>query len=118
MKRSTVLFLMLATFLGVATYLVKQSVMSIEQDLLLAQKEIFQLEESIHLLKAEWSHLNEPGRLQKLVENHLNCCSVEGIKLVSIDKVPSKQSEQEDRVRQGKPEPLSKLTLASAAYMR
>lgn len=105
-KRSTFLFLLIATFLGVATYLVKQNVISIEQDLLIAQKEIFQLEESIHILKAEWSHLNEPDRLQKLVENHLSYCPMEGIQLVSIDKVPSKEN---DRERQGR-----LVTLASA----
>lgn len=106
MKRSTFLFLLIATFLGVATYLVKQNVISIEQDLLIAQKEIFQLEESIHILKAEWSHLNEPNRLQKLVENNLSYSPMEGNQLVSMDKVPSKESDKDYQGRL--------VTLASA----
>jgi hypothetical protein len=92
MKRSTLFLLIIATFLEVATYLVKQSVISIEQNLSSVQKDIFRFEESIHILKAEWSHLNEPARLQKLVENHL-IYSPESIQLASIDKIPSKEKE-------------------------
>lgn len=90
MKSSTFLFLALAIFLGVANYCVKQSVISIEQELIMVQKDIFQQEESIHILKAEWSHLNEPSRLQRLVENHLEEGPLSGIQLSSLDKIPSK----------------------------
>ncbi len=91
MKRSTVVFLCFGTFLGISTYLVKQNVISIEQELMAQQKEIFHLEESIHLHKAEWSHLNRPARLQKLVENHLSPGSLQGVQLASMDKIPGRE---------------------------
>ena len=97
MKGSTLFFLFIATCLGVATYSVKQSVMSIEQDLVMAQKKIFHLEESLHILKAEWSHLNQPDRLQKLVENHLASSPIMGTQLASIEKVPSKRIPEHDQ---------------------
>ena len=92
-KRSTLLFMIFATFLGISTYLIKQNVLSIEQELVAKQKEIFQLEESIHLHKAEWSSLNRPARLQKLVENHLTNIPLQGVQLASIDKVPLRESD-------------------------
>ncbi|MGI4851808.1 MAG: cell division protein FtsL [Janthinobacterium lividum] len=106
MKRSTLLFMIFATFLGISTYLIKQNVISIEQELIAKQKEIFQLEESIHLHKAEWSSLNRPGRLQKLVENHLTNAPLQGVQLASMDKVPLREaySTSSDKV----------VTLASA----
>lgn len=106
MKRSTSIFLSLATILGIGNYIVKQNVIFVEQNLNTAQKEIFKLEESIHILNAEWSHLNEPSRLQKLVENHLNYCSGQGIQLVSIENVPSKTNDEDQQGRM--------VTLASA----
>ena len=90
-KRSTLLFMIFATFLGISTYLIKQNVLSIEQELMAKQREIFQLEESIHLHKAEWSSLNRPARLQKLVENHLTNAPLQGVQLASIDKIPLRE---------------------------
>lgn len=97
MRNSTFFFLVIATFLGVSTYLVKQSVMSVEQSLLVANQEIFRLEESLHHLKAEWSHLNEPSRLQKLVENHLNYSPTNSVKLASSDSLESLLSTEQKR---------------------
>jgi hypothetical protein len=50
--------------------------------------------------------LNEPNRLQKLVENHLSYSPMEGNQLVSMDKVPSKESDKDYQGRL--------VTLASA----
>ena len=106
MKRSTLLCLFFAIFLGISTYLIKQNVILIEQELITKQKEIFQLEESIHLHKAEWSSLNRPARLQKLVENHLTNTPLQGVQLASMDKVPLRETYS--------PLPEKVVTLASA----
>jgi len=72
MRRSTVLFFLLALVVGFILFKVKYEVVEIEQKLAQTQQKIEQENETIHMLNAEWSHLNEPQRLKKLAEKYLD----------------------------------------------
>lgn len=96
MRKSTLLFTVIALVLGVINYTVKQRVVAIEQSLILAQGEIRKTEESLQLLSAEWSYLNEPSRLQMLVEAHLGVIPLKGIQLVSYEQLPSRAFEESE----------------------
>lgn len=99
MRRSTLIFALIALMLGIVNYTVKQRVISIEQSLILAQGDIRRTEESLQLLSAEWSYLNEPSRLQMLVETHLGSMPLKGVQLVSYEQLPSRAFEESEPLR-------------------
>ncbi|MBN9413360.1 MAG: hypothetical protein J0H12_05510 [Candidatus Paracaedimonas acanthamoebae] len=99
MRRSTLIFALIALILGIVNYTVKQRVISIEQSLILAQGDIRRTEESLQLLGAEWSYLNEPSRLQMLVETHLGSMPLKGTQLVSYEQLPSRAFEESEPLR-------------------
>jgi hypothetical protein len=94
MRKSTLVFTLIAIILGIGNYTVKQRVISIEQSLILAQSDLRKTEESLQLLGAEWSYLNEPSRLQMLVETHLGVIPLKGTQLVSYEQLPSRTFEE------------------------
>ena len=94
MRKSTLVFTLIALVLGIVNYTVKQRVISIEQSLILAQSDLRKTEESLQLLGAEWSYLNEPSRLQMLVETHLGAIPLKGTQLVSYEQLPSRTFEE------------------------
>ncbi|MBN9343116.1 MAG: hypothetical protein BGO76_04265 [Caedibacter sp. 38-128] len=99
MRKSTLIFTLIALVLGIVNYTVKQCVISIEQNLILAQSEIRKTEESLQLLGAEWSYLNEPNRLQMLVEAHLGAMPLKGTQLVSYEQLPSRTFDDAEPLR-------------------
>lgn len=99
MRKTTLIFTLIALVLGVVNYTVKQRVISIEQSLILAQSDIRKTEESLQLLGAEWSYLNEPSRLQMLVEAHLGATPLKGTQLVSYEQLPSRAFDESEPLR-------------------
>lgn len=87
MKTATVACLGVAVLLGGVTYVAKQKVISLEEELTRLNRQIMVKKESKHLLLAEWGHLGSPARLQGLVESHLNMGPVEGWQVVSVQEV-------------------------------
>ncbi|OJX09586.1 MAG: hypothetical protein BGO77_04215 [Caedibacter sp. 37-49] len=94
MRKSTLIFILIALVLGIINYTVKQRVIAIENTLIIAQGNIRKTEETLQLLGAEWSYLNEPSRLQLLVENHLGAAPLKGTQLVSYEQLPSRTFEE------------------------
>lgn len=67
MRRSTTLWLILATCAGITLFVIKHEVQEREDRLNTLHAEILANQEAIQVLKAEWSYLNRPERLQRLV---------------------------------------------------
>lgn len=98
MQRNTIVIsLMVVALLGVATYSIKQGVLSLEMRLASLNRKIFSLEESTSLLRAEWSYLREPQRLQLLAEKYLPVQPGRGVQIVSLSRL-AKQPTFEEQV--------------------
>ncbi|EDP64767.1 Periplasmic protein TonB [alpha proteobacterium BAL199] len=88
MRRSTILWFLIATCLGVALFLVKHEVQRREEQLAQLHRQILSSQEAIHVLEAEWSYLNRPDRLEALVRRHLDLVPLDNQRLGSIELLP------------------------------
>ena len=70
-KKYTVFFVFLICLIGSWLFYVKYSVISIEDRIRKAKKEIAIEQKNQHILKAEWKSLTSPKRVQDLVQKHL-----------------------------------------------
>ncbi|MEQ8398261.1 hypothetical protein [Thalassobaculum sp.] len=88
MRRSTILWFLIATCLGVALFLVKHEVQRREEQLAQLHRQILSSQEAIHVLEAEWSYLNRPDRLEALVRRHLDLVPLDNQRIGSIELLP------------------------------
>lgn len=88
MRRSILLWFLVATCVGVALFLVKHEVQRREDQLAALHREILASQEAIHVLEAEWSYLNRPDRLEALVRRHLDLVPLETHRLGALDALP------------------------------
>ena len=88
MRRSAVLWFMIATCLGVALFMLKHEVQRREEQLAQLHRQILSSQEAIHVLEAEWSYLNRPDRLEALVRRHLDLVPLDTQRLGSIELLP------------------------------
>ena len=88
MRRSTIIWFMIATCLGVSLFLLKYEVQNREEQLATLHREILENQEAIHVLEAEWSYLNRPDRLEALVRRHLDLVPLDDRRLGSLDALP------------------------------
>lgn len=70
MRKTILLWLMLAAFCGAALYHTSQRVHDGRSELRAMTQEISREEESIRVLNAEWAYLNQPERLEKMASEH------------------------------------------------
>ncbi len=78
MRKSTLLWLGLTVFCGVALFHTSQQVHDGQELVAEMNSKIKQERESIEVLKAEWSYLNQPARLEKLARQHLGLTPMKG----------------------------------------
>ena len=88
MRRSTVLWFMIATCLGVALFMLKHEVQRREEQLVDLHRQILASQEAIHVLEAEWSYLNRPDRLESLVRRHLDMVPMDVKRLGTVEILP------------------------------
>ncbi len=88
MRRSTILWFLIATCLGVALFLVKHEVQRREDQLAGLHRQILASQEAIHVLEAEWSYLNRPDRIEALVRRHLNLVPMDTQRIGSLEMLP------------------------------
>lgn len=65
-KRSTLIWTLLALIAGASLFIVKHQVQELESQLAVLDRAIARDREAVHVLRAEWSHLNQPARLEAL----------------------------------------------------
>jgi hypothetical protein len=88
MRKSVLLWLVLATFSGIALFHTGQKVHDGREKLSLLNSNIGKEEESIRVLQAEWGYLNQPRRLEKLAKEHLNLAPMKGRQFARLDDIP------------------------------
>lgn len=88
MRRSTILWFLIATCLGVALFLIKHEVQTREEQLAELHRDILANQEALHVLEAEWSYLNRPDRLESLVRRHLDLVPMDTRRLGQLDRLP------------------------------
>jgi cell division protein FtsL len=71
-KKSSILFTFLIFIFGSWLFYLKYTVISIEERIRSAKKELAIEKKNHHILKAEWKTLTSPDRIQHLAAKHLN----------------------------------------------
>lgn len=69
--RTTLLWLALATLVGIGLFHVKYQVMALEEELNRLNAATLREQNQIHVLEAEWSYVNRPSQLEELADRHL-----------------------------------------------
>ena len=88
MRKSTLLWLVLAAFCGTALFHTSQKVHDEHEKLNALNVAIGREEESLRVLGAEWSYLNQPARLEKLAKSYLNIAPLKGSQFIAVEDIP------------------------------
>src|SRR3546814_10303608 len=88
MRRSTILWFLMATCLGMALFMVKYEAQRRVEQLAALHRQILSSQEAIHVLEAEWSYLNRPDRLEALVHRHLDLVPMDNRQISSVELLP------------------------------
>lgn len=88
MRKSTLLWLALATFCGIALFYTSQKVHDSREKIARLGQAAAREEESVRVLQAEWSYLNQPRRLEKLAAEYLKLVPLKGIWFVKPENLP------------------------------
>jgi cell division protein FtsL len=84
-SKSTVFLVFLTCVIGSWLFYLKYSVISIEDRIRVAKREIIEEKRSQHILKAEWRSLTSPERIQRLAVQYLNMHQMEPRQLQEFD---------------------------------
>jgi len=88
MRKSTLLWLVLAAFCGTVLFHTSQKVHDEREKLAALDVSIGKEEESLRVLNAEWSYLNQPERLEKLARTYLNMTPLKGSQFIRVEDIP------------------------------
>lgn len=103
MRRSNMLWLLLAGLCSAALYHTSQRVHDGRELLDALNRETAQEEESIRVLQAEWSYLNQPQRLETLAREHLKLVPMKGDRFAAIDDIALRAVPAADKDEQPAP---------------
>jgi hypothetical protein len=92
-RRSLLLWIVLAASLGFPLYLMKYEVQAVEEELQRVNREIVRNEEAIHVLKAEWAFLNRPDKLASLTVRHLELKPLDARQLADMGALNARVQE-------------------------
>ncbi|MDR0580566.1 MAG: hypothetical protein LBG04_00400 [Holosporaceae bacterium] len=84
-KRSSILFALLIFIFGSWLFCLKYAVVSLEERIRRAKKELAIEKKNHHILKAEWKTLTTPERIQQLAVKHLHMNQIEPTQLREFD---------------------------------
>jgi len=93
MMRGTILWTVLAVAAGIALFLLKYQVRSLEDELAALRHQIRKDKTEIHVLEAEWAYLNDPARLARLSTELLDLKPIRGEQFVSLATLPYRPPE-------------------------
>ncbi len=104
-------FALIALFAVMATgmFVIKNKVISLENELERINAQIRDDQNALHVLKAEWTYLNDPARIRNLSENHVHMKPVRGEQIISFSSIPFKTN------RSGKEENIIRVSYAASA---
>ena len=72
------------------TFILKNQVHELENELSKINREIQNDAKNIQVLKAQWSHLNNPTRLRKLASEHILVNNVKAEQIINYSALPFK----------------------------
>ncbi|MDR0677275.1 MAG: cell division protein FtsL [Holosporaceae bacterium] len=84
-KKSSLFFAVLVCIIGSWMFYLKYTVVSIEDRIRAAKRELIIEKKSNHILKAEWKTLTSPERIQRLAIKHLGMKAIEPAQLREFD---------------------------------
>lgn len=84
-KKSSMFFMLFICAVGAWLFYLKYSVVSIEDRIRYAKKEIINEKKNQHILKAEWKELTSPERIQRLAVKHLKMQQIQPSQLREFD---------------------------------
>jgi hypothetical protein len=87
LRKSTLLWLLLATFCGIALFHTSQRVHDSGEKLAALSQDVAREEESIRVLQTEWSYLNQPARLEKLTKQYLKLVPMKGAQFTKANDI-------------------------------
>jgi len=87
LRKSTLLWLILAAFCGITLFHTSQKVHDSRLRLAALSQDVGREEESIRVLQAEWSYLNQPRRLEKLAKIHLKLAPLKGVQFTRLEDI-------------------------------
>jgi hypothetical protein len=88
MRKSTFLWLALATFSGITLFHTSQKVHDGRVHLATLNAAVGKEEESLRLLHTEWGYLTQPARLEKLTKVYLKLAPMKGSQFARIEDIP------------------------------
>ncbi len=88
MKRSTLIWLLMAVAAGAGLFLMKYEMRALETELAAFNRDIMRNQEALHVLRAEWSYLNQPVRLERLGRRLLRLEPVRPAQTGRISDIP------------------------------
>lgn len=95
MRKSTLLWLVLAAFCGTVLFHTSQKVHDEREKIATLNASISKEEESLRVLSAEWSYLNQPARLEKLAKTYLNIAPLKGSQFIKVEDIPLRSAVSE-----------------------
>ncbi len=88
MRKSTLLWLILTVFCGIALFHTSQKVHDERARLAALNASIAHEKQSIRVLGAEWAYLNNPRRLEMLAKTYLHMAPLSAAQFIRIDDIP------------------------------
>ena len=88
MRKTTLLWLILAAICGTALFHTSQKVHDEREKLAVLDVSIGKEQESLRVLNAEWSYLNQPARLEKLAKAYLQLAPLKGRQFMKVEDIP------------------------------
>lgn len=70
------------------SFILKNQVYALEEELAKINKSIQNDIRNIHVLKAEWGHLNNPERLKKLADKHISLNKMRSEQIINYSALP------------------------------
>jgi hypothetical protein len=92
-RRSMVLWTILASLFAVAMFLIKHEVQIREARLDALHRDILASQEAIQVLRAEWSYLNQPVRIESLIRRYMELRPTDTAQLGGYDALPMRVSD-------------------------
>ena len=86
MRRSTLLWSVLAISVVIGLFVVKHRVQALEDRLHALNAEIITDRNAVEVMQAEWSHLNQPARLEALSKRLLGMAAPDSAQIVSMQE--------------------------------
>jgi len=114
MRKTTLLWLILALFCGIGIFHTSQRVHDEREKIATLNASIDKEQESLRVLNAEWSYLNQPARLEKLAKTYLHLAPLKGGQFVKVEDIAMRSADVVATTQTAAPAPASVVKITEA----